>query len=475
MILIKKTKSIVILLSIFILIMPYVAQARTGTLGMLDQFEISLGKSVVPSLVKEYGGVYELPFSEKLRLDAIFQRLITVVTRQELDYSITVLNSPIVNAFALPGGFVFITRGMLRMVGNDDHMLANVLGHELAHVEKKHGLHAVLRQMGLGMLMEIGLILMDVANSEQAIIAGVLLLDAVQSGYSREAEYEADQLGQEYALLAQFDPGGAVHMLDLLLHTDDQDLPMYIFRSHPPSEDRLQRSLKRSADYWSHPQLVEGMPDLPKIFLPEGLPISPKSVEWKGADPLGRYVIFSQAAGGKWSLSGYDIQQERSFQWLKEYCAMSPAWSPDGQYLAVSVLSEANREIWLLNRLGVLVTKWHSEPGWDLSDPVWSPDGRMLAYQRSNSQSSEIWVGYFKGYGHFAISRGMSGKSPFWLSEGVYFYSHGDILLVRPPLIIPVIIENPVPSILQRKKRVTPEVTKENDVLILRRPNIFQP
>ncbi len=102
-----------------------------------DRFEQTLGKGAVPEIIKQYGGEYTLPIADRMWLEEVFRRLAAVTERSEIEYSLVVLNSFEYNAFALPGGYTFITRGLLQLLDMDATKLAAVLGHEIAHVEKK--------------------------------------------------------------------------------------------------------------------------------------------------------------------------------------------------------------------------------------------------------------------------------------------------------------------------------------------------
>ena len=136
------------------------------------------------------------PFKSGCGLREVFARLAAQSQRPEVEYTLTVLNSREANAFSLPGGFVFITRGLLNLIGSDEAQLAAVLAHEIAHVEKKHGVNAVLRQLGLSVLAEVGAAALDFLSGDLLRLAGVTLVQMLQAGWGREAEFEADAVGQ---------------------------------------------------------------------------------------------------------------------------------------------------------------------------------------------------------------------------------------------------------------------------------------
>ena len=145
-------------------------------------FERTLGAGAVADLIKQYGGEYILPVQKRLWVEEIFARLVAVTERDDVEYTLTALNSHEANAVALPGGYIFITKGLLNTIGFDGAKLAAVLGHEIAHVEKKHGVNAVLRQMGLTVLLEVGAMVIDFASADLLRLASATLLQLIQRG-----------------------------------------------------------------------------------------------------------------------------------------------------------------------------------------------------------------------------------------------------------------------------------------------------
>ena len=168
-------------------------------------------------------------------MEEVFARLAAQSERQDVQYTLTVLNSREANAFSLPGGFIFITRGLLNLIGSDEAQLAAVLGHEIAHVEKKHGVNAIFRQLGLSVLAEVGAFALDFLSGDLLRAAGLALTQILQAGWGREAEFEADALGQEIAARAGFDPVGAISLLEKLIQAENSEESMHIFRTHPAS------------------------------------------------------------------------------------------------------------------------------------------------------------------------------------------------------------------------------------------------
>ena len=173
---------------------------RTFTGLMTPDEEIRIGRTQHPQILKEFGGRYETGTLGKY-VDSIGQLLASTVERRDLKYTFTVLNSEIVNAFALPGGYVYITRGLLALAGSEAE-LAAVLAHELGHITALH--HA--QRQGQGLLANILLQGLGIAAGGQVANAGSLVAQAVLRGYSREHERESDDLGIRYMARVGYDP-----------------------------------------------------------------------------------------------------------------------------------------------------------------------------------------------------------------------------------------------------------------------------
>lgn len=461
----RKTRLVAVVL-FFLLVAPTATYAqRTQSFG--DWFERSLGSSAVPELIKQYGGVYIVPIQERLWIDEVFQRLVEVAERKELDYTLTVLDSPEYNAFALPGGYVFITRGLLKAIGSDEAKLAAVLGHEMAHVEKKHGVNAVFRQMGLTVLVEVGALWLDVLPADLLRVASATLLQLLQLGWGREAEYEADALGQSLAIRAGFDGIGAVALLDELLEADSADLPMKVFRTHPDTKDRRNRVEEKLVAYWSLPQQVS------KSQLDEMLTQGRIYHQNGRSDPNNRFVI---TKGSEMGLEVYDTQREQTVYWLQDTIVLDFMWSPQGSHLGVVVEQGSCTELWFVDRFGYPIRKLKPKEQWGRIEAIsWSPNGQMLALQFSNGQQDQIRVTYFQTEVYLPVSGQSGGKEPVWLEDGLYF-TRGDVWYsTQAPIVRPVLVSNPVPVVLQRQRILSPTVIREGDTIRLTRPSLALP
>jgi predicted Zn-dependent protease len=184
-----------------ILVLPMLAACSTNpatgqqsfTGCMSDGQERNIGQQYHPQILQEFGGEYNDP-AMKAYVNDIGQRLARTSERPNLNYTFTVLDSPVVNAFAVPGGYVYITRGLMALAENEAEV-AGVIAHEIGHIAARHtnerycrGIVAQLGAIGLGVLTGSG------AVAEAANMGAAIYLQ----GYSREQEFQADLLGVRY-------------------------------------------------------------------------------------------------------------------------------------------------------------------------------------------------------------------------------------------------------------------------------------
>jgi predicted Zn-dependent protease len=216
---------------------------------MSPQEEQQVGNEEHPKLVQSFGG--EIANEEIKRYVTSVGNLLAKTTETpDAKFTFTVLDDNIVNAFALPGGYVHITRGLLALV-NDEAELAGVLGHEMGHITAHHSAQLYTRSV-LTQILAAG-IGIATGSSEIGQVAtqgaGVYL-----KSYSRENEYEADSLGVRYLTRAGYDPNAmAAFLKSLEAHsrleaelagrppgTADQ---FDIMATHPRTVDRVQRAI----------------------------------------------------------------------------------------------------------------------------------------------------------------------------------------------------------------------------------------
>jgi len=174
--------------------------------------EIQIGHKVIPSAINENDGLY--PDREVQNYVKEIGTRIALVTPRKVDYQFYVVNSPQINAFALPGGPVFVTRGLLLKMEKESE-LAGVLSHELGHINARH--HAKFLEKTYGMNMLIGIL--GVALQESKYASAVMSLAQISAGllqlkFSRDQENEADSLGVRFSYQAGYDPEGLLTMFE---------------------------------------------------------------------------------------------------------------------------------------------------------------------------------------------------------------------------------------------------------------------
>lgn len=230
--------------------------ARTGDLVQLlqqsiDQIdeprEIEIGRQLAAVLLG----------SKPLHADLKVQRYLNQLgrwislqsTRPQLPWSFAVLDDPGYNAFAAPGGYVFVTRGLLERVGSEAE-LAGILAHEISHVTARHHLKAMQAKARAGLLTQALASQLN-NNAGGALSAQLLALgrNLYASGLDQGDEYEADRNGVALAARAGFDPYGLVTALQQL-RTAAPDDPLFAltFSTHPPAQQRLDQLTQAMGD-----------------------------------------------------------------------------------------------------------------------------------------------------------------------------------------------------------------------------------
>lgn len=215
--------------------------------------EINVGRQEHPNVVKEFGGVYDDPKVGGY-VAAVGGRLAANSEMPDLEFTFTVLNSPIVNAFALPGGYVYVTRGILSLF-NSEAELASVLGHEIGHVTARHTAKRYNQSMFAGLLgAGIGVALGSQAAGDLFAYGSQLYL----LSYSRDQEYQSDGLGIRYMNRAGYDPYASADMLRALQAQDTLEAklaagegrsrPPEFFSTHPNTENRVGRAEELAAE-----------------------------------------------------------------------------------------------------------------------------------------------------------------------------------------------------------------------------------
>lgn len=218
--------------------------------------EIAMGQQSDPQVREEYGVVEDR--SVQTYVQTMGKKLVAVSHRPNLEWHFTVVDSPVVNAFAIPGGYIYLTRGILAYLGNEAE-LAGVMGHEIGHVTARH----TVRQMTREQLAQIGLTAGSILSptfgqfgnlAESSV--GLLFLR-----FSRDNEREADRLGVEYVARAAFDPREVSNFFNVLgrlsAANDRETIPGWL-STHPDPPQRVEVTRALAQEWIQNLGLTDG-------------------------------------------------------------------------------------------------------------------------------------------------------------------------------------------------------------------------
>ncbi len=196
-------------------------------------------------IIASYGGVYQDPKLEAL-ITRTVNRLVEASDRPDLAYKVTILNSGAVNAFALPTGHLYVTRGLLALA-NDTSELSSVLAHEMAHVLARH---AAIREEQARQAAIVTRVVAELGNDPDLTALALAKSKLTMASFSRSQEFEADGIGVSLSAKANFDPFGASRFLSAMerssalrasragLDPRAQDFTS----SHPATPERIQNA-----------------------------------------------------------------------------------------------------------------------------------------------------------------------------------------------------------------------------------------
>lgn len=214
--------------------------------------EIKLGQEEHLKIVAQFG-VYRNKDLQTY-VDMVGQRVAKHSSRPEITYTFTILNDEMINAMALPGGFVYVTRGILTHM-NSESELAAVLGHEIAHVTQKHAFKSQNRDKAMQVMSTVAAVLTQ--NGAIAEI-GDLFSGVLLKGYGREMELEADSVGAEYMAKAGYSPDAMLKTIEILKNKDrieyaqarlEKRQPRVyhgFLSTHPDSDTRFKEAVEAS-------------------------------------------------------------------------------------------------------------------------------------------------------------------------------------------------------------------------------------
>src|SRR4051812_27144966 len=210
-------------------------------------------------ILSSYGGAYDDPKLEALITKTV-DRLVAASDRPDQAYKVTILNSGAVNAFALPTGQLYVTRGLIALA-SDTSELSSVLSHEMAHVVAKH---ASIREDQARQAAVVTRVVTDMSNDPDLTALALAKTKLTMASFSRAQEFEADGIGVSIAARAHFDPYGAARFLASMERnaamkagkTSLDPRAQDFLSSHPATPERVQNA-QASARQYTSPQSAE--------------------------------------------------------------------------------------------------------------------------------------------------------------------------------------------------------------------------
>jgi predicted Zn-dependent protease len=199
--------------------------------------EVKMGKEMSVEVAKQYD-VYDSA-AITAYVQGVGNKVVQGCDRRDIDYHFAVIKKDEINAFALPGGYIYVYTGLMKDI-DDESQLAAVIAHEVAHVTARHATERLTTMYGYQFLA--GLVLGENPNGYAKLVA-----DMVSTGgflrYSRMNEYEADQLGAKYLYAAGYDPSGMIELMGMLkkMETSEPSQLEVWLATHPPTRERLSK------------------------------------------------------------------------------------------------------------------------------------------------------------------------------------------------------------------------------------------
>lgn len=219
----------------------------TQHVNITAEQEVALGLQSLPAMVQEYGGLH--PDAEAQRFcKQVGRRLVesSAAKNTPYQYDFHLLYDPnVVNAFALPGGQVFITAALFSQLENEDQ-LAGVFGHEIGHVVARHGAERIAKQELTQGLTGAAVIASGDYNTAQA---AQMIASMVNMSYGRDQELQSDDLGVRIMIEAGYNPEELIGVMKILERASGGQRQPEFLSTHPNPENRIQRIQEAIAKY----------------------------------------------------------------------------------------------------------------------------------------------------------------------------------------------------------------------------------
>lgn len=239
---------------VFVSVSPVFAEynAATGTDDMVlvsTEKEIAMGRAYAKQIAEDPEIKLSHNVNDLKRVNDIGAKLVPHVDRKELTYFFYVINEDELNAFALPGGYIYVYKGLLDKL--DDGQLSFVLAHELGHITARHSVKRMQGNLGANLLLIGSVFAQQQSSRQNGNISGVqassVVLATVMSGYSQEDELTADTLAAKYVKSVGVSPQKGVEVMEILQKEDRKNIRgVSYFRSHPLNGVRI-KNIKQKA------------------------------------------------------------------------------------------------------------------------------------------------------------------------------------------------------------------------------------
>ena len=241
-------------------------------MAMTEEEEIKIGEEAHKQILQQYR-VYDNKDLQNY-VQFIGKKLAEKSARPHLDYSFLVLDSEEVNAFALPGGYIYLTRGIMAYL-KSEAKLAAVLGHEIGHVAAQHAIRqkSASQAANLGSTLVAILGALYVPGLDPNISSDLLGIgsDALLKGYGRDHELQADELGAEYMAKSSYDTQAIMDVVTTLKNHESYEYRLArlegrkprvyhgLFASHPDNDKRLQEAIKNADNFKTDDPVYKGV------------------------------------------------------------------------------------------------------------------------------------------------------------------------------------------------------------------------
>jgi len=270
----SRTPEMIVVLSVLLAVLtaplsgcavnPASGRSELALISMSADEEKALGQKMFPVVLQKMGGEYPDPELQDY-VQSVGDRLKNAGYRKDVSYSFRVANDSAPNAFALPGGYIAITRGLLSSLANEGQ-LAAVLGHEIGHVDARHALQGLQwsNLLGLGLTSLPGMT--DSARYSALIrSSGEVSTILIEHSYSREQERESDRFAIDYMIRTGYNPVDAVDLQQVFVRKIDKpEDPQWLdglFRTHPFSKKRLEETREYIAENYPEANRTDRKPD----------------------------------------------------------------------------------------------------------------------------------------------------------------------------------------------------------------------